>query len=84
MLNVRLVAVTIGAFSAVLIAALSSAQTIIYRDDFNSPADAANYNVFITAGATGPSSDATFGYNYGAAPVLPLTPLLAMLVPLPI
>ena len=68
MLNVRLVAVTIGAFSAVLIAALSSAQTIIYRDDFNSPADAANYNVFITAGATGPSSDATFGYNYGAAP----------------
>jgi hypothetical protein len=64
--NARLVAVTIGAFPAVLIAALSSGQTIIYRDDFSSADDISNYNVSITQGSTGPSSDATFAYDYSA------------------
>ncbi len=44
----------------------SAAAQVIYSDDFNSAATAANYNVFITAGATGPSSDATFAYDYSA------------------
>jgi hypothetical protein len=55
----------IVALSAALIPAISSAQ-LLYSDNFNSAADAANYNVFITAGATGPSSDATFAYDYSA------------------
>jgi len=48
---------------------------ILYSDDFNSTLDAANYNVYITPGATGPSSDATFGYDYSALgiPVAPHT-----------
>jgi len=48
---------------------------VIYSDGFNSTLDAANYNVFITPGATGPSSDATFGYDYSALgiPVAPHT-----------
>jgi hypothetical protein len=47
----------------------------IFSDDFNSAGSAANYNVFITAGATGPSSDATFAYDYSALgiPVAPHT-----------
>src|SRR5436853_3120024 len=46
--------------------ALSLGATL-YTDDFNTNT-AANYNTFITNGATGPSGDATFAYNYGAAP----------------
>jgi hypothetical protein len=40
---------------------------VIYSDDFNADTSA-SYNKFITAGATGPSGDATFAYDYGAAP----------------
>jgi hypothetical protein len=40
---------------------------IVLNDDFNSNTSA-NYTTFITAGATGPSGDVTFAYNYGAAP----------------
>ena len=50
---------------AAMFPAIASAQTP-YSDTFSSAADAANYNVFITAGSTGPSSDATFGYDYSA------------------
>jgi hypothetical protein len=39
----------------------------IYSDDFNTDTSA-SYNTFITAGATGPSGDATWAYDYGAAP----------------
>ena len=62
----RLVAAAMTALPAVVFPAISSAQTI-YSDNFNADSSA-NYNIFITAGATGPSSDATFAYNYGAAP----------------
>ena len=62
----RLVAAAMAALPAVVFPAISSAQTI-YSDNFNTDSSA-NYNIFITAGATGPSSDATFVYNYGAAP----------------
>jgi hypothetical protein len=37
----------------------------LYSDDFNTNTSA-NYNVNITPGATGPSSDATFLYDYSA------------------
>jgi hypothetical protein len=69
----RLVAAAMVALPAALFPAISSAA--IYSDDFNSAAGAANYNIFITAGATGPSSDATFGYDYSALgiPVAPHT-----------
>jgi hypothetical protein len=60
----RLVAAAMVALPAVIFPAVSSAQ--IYSDDFNSAGDAANYNIYITAGATGPSSDATFAYDYSA------------------
>ncbi len=54
---------------AIAVAALSkttsNAQTV-YSDSFSSAGDAANYNTFVTAGSTGPSSDATFGYDYSA------------------
>jgi hypothetical protein len=58
-------------------ASRASAATI-YSDDFNTNTSA-SYNTFITAGATGPSGDATFAYDYGAAPgsgglSLPLAP----------
>jgi hypothetical protein len=43
------------------------ARAQIYSDNFNSDTSA-NYNIFITPGASGPSGDATFAYNYGAAP----------------
>src|ERR1035437_9839750 len=68
-----LVAAAMAALPAALFPAISSAA--IYSDDFNSAAGAANYNIFITAGATGPSSDATFGYDYSALgiPVAPHT-----------
>src|ERR1035438_7871094 len=61
----RLFSAAMVALPAALFPAISSAQ-ILYGDPFNSAADAANYNVFITAGATGPSSDATFAYDYSA------------------
>ena len=60
----RLVAAAMTALPAVVFPAISSAA--LYSDDFNSALAAANYNVFITAGATGPSSDATFAYDYSA------------------
>jgi hypothetical protein len=69
----RLVAAAMAALPAAVFPAISSAA--LYSDNFNSAAGAANYNVFITAGATGPSSDATFGYDYSALgiPVAPHT-----------
>jgi hypothetical protein len=51
---------------ATILPGLASAQ-VVYNDDFNADSSA-NYNVFITAGSGGPSGDATFAYNYGAAP----------------
>ncbi len=40
----------------------------IYSDDFNTDTSA-NYNVFVTPGSNSlPSGDATFAYDYGAAP----------------
>jgi hypothetical protein len=45
---------------------LASAQ-VVFSDSFNADTSA-NYNIFVTAGASGPSGDATFAYNYGAAP----------------
>jgi hypothetical protein len=62
--HTRLVAAAMAVLPAAIFPAISSAA--VYSDDFNSAADAANYNVLITAGATGPSSDATFGYDYSA------------------
>jgi hypothetical protein len=53
-----------AALLAAVLPAISSAS--LYSDDFNSVASAALYNIFITPGATGPSSDATFAYNYSA------------------
>ena len=50
-----------------MVPGLASAQ-VIFSDNFDTAASSAFYNVFITQGATGPSGDATFGYNYGAAP----------------
>ena len=55
----------IAAIPVAVFPALSSAQTI-FTDPFSSAASAANYNVYITAGGTGPSSDATFAYDYSA------------------
>jgi hypothetical protein len=46
---------------------LAVRATTLYSDDFNSDTSA-NYNVNVTAGASGPSGDATFVYDYGAAP----------------
>src|ERR1022692_3063192 len=70
----RLFSVAMAALLPAVFPAVSSAQ-VIFSDPFNSAADAANYNVFITAGATGPSSDATFAYDYSALgiPVAPHT-----------
>src|SRR3954471_380904 len=70
-----MVAVCAGALAAS--AAVSSAS-LLYTDTFDTNTSA-NYNTYITAGATGPSGDATFAYNYGAAPgsgglSLPLAP----------
>src|SRR3954452_9254294 len=44
-----------------------AAANIVLSDDFNANTSS-SYTTFITAGATGPSGDATFAYNYGAAP----------------
>jgi hypothetical protein len=55
-----------AAFLAMISAGVAKAAPI-YSDDFNTNTSA-NYNSFITAGATGPSGDITFVYNYGAAP----------------
>ncbi len=62
---------------AICAPAVASAATL-YSDDFNSNTSS-NYNTYITAGATGPSGDTTFAYDYGAAPgsgglSLPLAP----------
>src|ERR1035437_7248528 len=59
----RLVAAAMTALPAVVFPAISSAA--LWSDDFNADTSA-NYNTFITAGATGPSSDATFAYDYSA------------------
>jgi hypothetical protein len=50
-----------------LLSLRASATLVLYADNFDSDTSA-NYNAFITAGTTGPSGDATFAYNYGAAP----------------
>src|ERR1017187_5892065 len=62
--HTRLVAAAMAVLPAAIFPAISSAA--VYSDDFNSALAAANYNVFITAGATGPSSDASFAYDYSA------------------
>lgn len=53
-----------AALLAAVLPAISSAS--LYSDDFNSVASATLYNILTTQGATGPSSDATFAYNYSA------------------
>jgi len=45
---------------------LASAQ-VVYSDTFNTDSSA-NYNIFVTPGTGGPAGDATFAYDYGAAP----------------
>jgi len=45
----------------------STRGALLYSDDFNADSSA-NYNTFVTAGSTGASGDATWAYNYGAAP----------------
>jgi hypothetical protein len=48
--------------------ASSASAATLYSDDFNADTSA-NYNKFITNGASaGPSGDATFAYQYGTAP----------------
>lgn len=64
-MNLKKLYIVTAFCSAAVFPTILSAQTL-YSDDFNSAADAANYNINITAGATGPSSDATFGYDYSA------------------
>jgi hypothetical protein len=61
----RLVAAVVVAVLCYRGAMLSAA--VIYSDDFNTDTSA-NYNKYITNGATGPSGDVTFAYNYNAAP----------------
>lgn len=58
--------VFVGLVAALCATAQASAATL-YSDNFNSDTSA-SYNQFITAGATGPSGDATFAYNYGDIP----------------
>src|SRR4051812_454097 len=50
-----------------IVGATTAVGATLYSDDFNLDTSA-NYTVFITPGATGPSGDVTFAYNYGAAP----------------
>ena len=45
----------------------------LYSDDFDTDTSA-NYNTFITAGATGPSSDVTWAYDYSTALGIPTAP----------
>ena len=52
---------------AVLAAPAVASAATLYSDPFDVDTSA-NYNTFITPGATGPSGDATFVYNYGALP----------------
>jgi hypothetical protein len=54
-------------FAILGICALPASAGVIYSDDFNADTSA-SYNTFITAGATGPSGDAVWAYDYGAAP----------------
>jgi hypothetical protein len=49
------------------VAPSGASAVVLYSDDFNSDTSA-NYNTFVTAGATGPSGDSTFVYNYAADP----------------
>src|ERR1700757_3249177 len=45
-----------------------ASAALLYSDDFNVDTSA-NYNFYVTPGSNGgPSGDATFAYNYGAAP----------------
>jgi hypothetical protein len=55
-------------FAILGICALPAAAAVIYTDSLDTSGSASNYNAFITAGASGPSGDATFGYDYGADP----------------
>jgi PEP-CTERM motif len=57
---------SILAMALCAIAPSIASAVVIYNDDFNADTSA-NYNTFVTAGATGPSGDSTFAYNYGAA-----------------
>ena len=65
----RGLAVVAAATAVVCGLSMRSSAAAIWSDDFNSNTSA-NYNTYITAGATGPSGDATFAYNYGADPSL--------------
>jgi len=62
----KLNGILLAAVALAFLPVLASAQ-VVYSDNFNADSSA-NYNVFVTAGATGPSGDATFVYNYGALP----------------
>ena len=67
---------SILAMTLCTIAPSIASAVVIYSDDFNADTSA-NYNTFVTAGATGPSGDSTFVYNYGADPASGgLAPLL--------
>jgi len=57
----------LAAVAAMSVASWSAAN-VVFSDNFDTAASSTSYNTFITAGATGPSGDATFGYNYGTAP----------------
>jgi len=65
-INKGLWAATLAAMGSYWVAPIVSAA-IVYSDDFNTNTSA-NYNTYITPGATGPSSDVTWAYNYNAAP----------------
>ena len=65
-MNPKKFTITLGVCCAATLLPSALNAQVIYSDDFHNPLDAANYNVFITAGATGPSSDATFYYDYSA------------------
>jgi hypothetical protein len=59
-----------GAAAVLALAAFPaiSPAAAIFTDGFDTTGSSSSYATFITAGATGPSGDATFAYNYGAAP----------------
>lgn len=62
----KLTSALLAAATVAVLPVVASAQ-VIYSDPFSSDSSAF-YTVYVTAGATGPSGDATFVYNYGALP----------------
>ena len=59
--------IALGVFCGMALLPSALNAQIVFSDNFNVDSSA-NYNIFVTAGATGPSGDATFAYNYGAPP----------------